>query len=425
MRPLDPVFGCVLGCALLLTALARTDAAPLGEVMTDMGVAGAVVAQPGALACPVSEWGPVRAVAETAPAALQSLALAAGVPWVVTTQSDADAAGLAIVVRSVDGRVLPALRPGAPPIAPRVYAAPNGALRVVWAEERAGAESGAPQEPTTLGLPRSLWTAWYAAGRWSTPRRIYAAPWVNWGETTAAPLVADAVGTVHLAVGADPDPGPASAVIHVRMHGDSVAVTERPIYGATHYTSIAIGTGGSIRIAYVAPDSSERGHPATVFLLQKASATRSWESPILLSQMPGRTPTELRLLETPEGALTVVWGQSEPGDVWATSLVAMHSPDRGRSWKRPALVSTEGVVDHLRVARDGCGHVQLVGRRQPATGGAEELVHATLTATGWTAPAVLAAPYGGLGDLQVGADGRLLLVWQGVRDGQAVLLSRE
>lgn len=319
--------------------------------------------------------------------------------------------GAQITVQTHADRSVPPLTTPSEPVAPRAVATPAGDLVVIWGEKHKSTP-----DRGGLDFPHTLWSARYTAGRWTAPHRLYKADWIAWDEVTTSGPVVDSAGVIHLAAGVNRLGSQPAAIVHLALHGDRQEVREVPIFGAAHYVSLATGPGDALRIAYIAPDSSARGGPATIYLLERLSTQRDWAPPLLLAQAPMYPPTEVRIVAAHGGGVAVVWGQGSKGSIWARSLQAMMTTDAGRTWSRPVELDVHGTIDRLGVAMDACGRTHVVGRRTGDTDGSQ-LVRATLSTRGWSFLIVQEPAYLGYADLTTDRFGRAHLVWWRGRAG--------
>lgn len=239
----------------------------------------------------------------------------------------------------------------------------RGVLHLIWGEplNATGADS-------MSWLP-ALGSVWYAnyteATGWSDPEVVVrATDELRWA-LDLAEVVVDSEDRIHAAV---VDLGEPRALIHVvRTPGvgwrSTRLVSETSTYSG--YTSLAVGEGGHVYLAYIGPDRSparpRRSDANSLFLLRSVDGGRSWVPPLLISRSGNRQATSVRALVSPDGAIHLVWGQNLTGGIVAQVIRHSVSHDGGHTWSSPDDLDTPDFFrGDLRATVDRCGAVHIV-----------------------------------------------------------------
>gem|GEM_PF-3878806 len=296
---------------------------------------------------------------------------------------------------------------------PRAVLDGDGILHVVWAE---------PREPRPVRREdwmflssrfASLWHATYASERgWSQPERVYGSSRISWVHGTGD-LAFDSLAGLN-GVTADDS---ARALIHMtfragQWHSDRIPrIASVPVY-----SSIAASGDGRLYVAYVDADRSVRSDANSVFLVRSPDAGRTWLPPQLISRSGENRATQIEAMVSPDGTVHLVWAQNLSGELLPEVVRHIASRDGGETWSPAEDVDVPDGFGTLHAVADGCGAVHLayeVVVEPGAEGGSErgQLWYARW-AGGWTA---LAQPFGDLNSTEVALaaspGGSPLLVW--------------
>jgi hypothetical protein len=261
-------------------------------------------------------------------------------------------------------------------------------LHVLWGDTG----DTLPRDPRSYGnrepALRALWYAQWRSGRWSTPRRIYAARQIYWDELTASALIDDAGGGLHVAFAAIDSVG--SAVVHLssdasdpRVWRASVSRLELPVT----YVALAVGDSHTLALAFVSSVISPVPHQDALFVMRSLDNGVSWSQPRLVTRETEEPALEPHMFFRNQ-TLELLWtaqpvGRFTDGRVWHATLAADGTDLTPRS-----VLVLSGATNGSRVAMDACGTLHLVLREFRHVGGPEgrsELAYARFAQDHWTA----------------------------------------
>jgi hypothetical protein len=239
--------------------------------------------------------------------------------------------------------------------APKAILDPAGTLHLLWAD---------PQRPDSVRRTRfmpqltSIWYASFAGGKWSAPERVYTSTGVMIFSADEGSLLLDSTGRLHFTFLEWRHP---RGLVHVtRSAGHWVSATI-PFTSHALYGSLTPGRGGALYLAYVAPDTTLTRDAGSVFLTHSPDAGKTWERPVLVSRSGRMQATSVRALMSREGVLHLVWGQNLTGGLVAQVIRHVESRDGGRAWTTPSDLPTDpSFRSDLRAAIDDCGVIHVI-----------------------------------------------------------------
>lgn len=213
-------------------------------------------------------------------------------------------------------------------------------LHLVWGEpedENLGAENWAL-------LPiRSLWHATYHPERgWSRAEEVFRHRSLFWSPALGT-LGRTPEGGVHLVLNIRPD-----TLVYLKRN--ATEWIDRAIFArGASYTDAVVSRGGHILIGYIGSGEDEDLPPSaahSVFVVSSDDGGLQW-SPAAQIQLSTRgKATDLHLLGSPGGAVTLLWGQNRSGGLWPEAVRLVRSEDGGRTWSRPGdLEAAYGSLD--------------------------------------------------------------------------------
>jgi hypothetical protein len=176
-----------------------------------------------------------------------------------------------------------------------------------------------------------------------------------WNQVQAN-LAFDSAGRLHAAVADFAHPG---ALVHLTHRSGTWHRTEVAT-GAAGYSSVATGPDGRVYLAYIGPDTTHLSDANSVFLVRSPDGGRTWSSPRLISRSGRRQATEVRALVAPDGTLHLVWSQNLSGGLRAEVARHVFSRDRGETWSAPDDLDAPDGFAQLRAVVDRCGSVHVV-----------------------------------------------------------------
>jgi len=186
---------------------------------------------------------------------------------------------------------------------PKIVAAPNGEIHLVWAEFDSTRHDVIDWPG---GLQTTLWHSVFTHASWSTPEEIFRATALSWTKDDGH-LAIDRSGALHAVVWAIR--GQNTGVAH--LHRDAAGWRAEHIpYASLHDATALHVSGDSVVIAFVG-DSFEPSDTTGVTVLLSTDSGATWSKPVVVRRLGGRTAVHPQFIRTEE-RLLLVWGESAP-----------------------------------------------------------------------------------------------------------------
>ncbi len=300
---------------------------------------------------------------------------------------------------------------------PRALLDTDGTLHLLWAEPADGWRPVKRWE--WAGFRQHYGTLWHAAYApatgWTSPVRIYASSHITWHHGMAEAAFDPATG-LHGVIADDA----AGTMVHLsRAQG---AWETRPIPGiarAPVYISVAVDGSGRVYVAYVDALRGTRGDANSVFLVRSPDGGRTWLPPQLISRSGGDLATQLRVLAAPDGTAHLVWAKNVSGGLEPQVIRHVRSGDKGETWSAPEDVDIPDGLGTLNATVDACGAVHVIHESHADERNAQSDVRRLFYARWNGRWSTLESPFGDLNsteaDMVAGSDGFPELVWTVVR----------
>ena len=191
---------------------------------------------------------------------------------------------------------------------PKVLAAPNGDVHLLWAEF-----DSAQHDVLNWGSGRktALWHSVLAHGAWSVPQMVFKGEWLEWPES-GGNVAVDSAGVVHVVLFSSG--GPNSGIMHF--------VRSRTGWRANHtpYTSLQTAVhplGDSVLVAFVG-DSYSPSDTTGVTVAISPDRGATWASSVVVDRLGGRFASSLQFIRSSKD-LYLAWGES-PQRQWRDTL---------------------------------------------------------------------------------------------------------
>jgi hypothetical protein len=263
------------------------------------------------------------------------------------------------VATSVDGapnvEVLLAPRGHEDLHAPRIAVDGSGMLHMVWGKVRIRRPPGASEDVHSF----DVWASSYWRGRWLTPRRVadLNGPW--WDHTLPSELVRTASGDLHaMAPSFRSDSN--AYLLHVARIAGRWTTSRVAAQGTATYT--ALGTrNDSLFLAFVAPVIGPAPDASSVWFQLSPDGGRHWERPVLVSRSGELSARELRIVPERSGEIALVWARKrEPNDFFSGVLWMSRSRDLGRTWAPPSATRPAERLHVMGAVEQATGVIDVV-----------------------------------------------------------------
>lgn len=187
---------------------------------------------------------------------------------------------------------------------PKIIAAANGDIHLVWAEFASKAANVAEWVGAAQG---TLWHAALRNGRWSDPEVAYRSSSLRWTRDDGH-LAVDAAGALHAVLWSLEESF--AGIVHLRRDGSGWrARTLGP--GTLNPAAAVHAAGDSITVAYFGNSADSSDH-AGVTLVQSANRGESWGSARVIRRLRGRGASHPQFARTRD-RLALVWAESRSG----------------------------------------------------------------------------------------------------------------
>jgi hypothetical protein len=238
---------------------------------------------------------------------------------------------------------------------PRIAVDDSGTLHMVWIRY------------VSHPLPRSedvadttfIWTARYRGNRWERPQRLTWFLGGHWTSGSASDLVRSANGDLHIIVPTRAfDPG--RYIIALSRHRGQWSVQKVPTTATVLYSSLTT-RNDSLFAGLVMPVFGPGTDVNSVWFAMSPDGGRRWEAPVLVSRSYDLAARELRVVAQRSGTIRLLWVRAgEPTDFFSRVLWTMSSRDLGRTWREPANVSPSSRLTILGADEGAEGMIDLV-----------------------------------------------------------------
>jgi hypothetical protein len=186
---------------------------------------------------------------------------------------------------------------------PKILAASNGRIHLVWAEFDSARHDVLDW---VGGRKTTLWHAVFTDGGWSTPREILRASALEWGKAAGA-LTTDRSGALHVVVWAwNPK---TSGVMHLREDSTDWLAEPIPYSSLSHETAIQ-ALGDSILIAFVG-DSFGSSDTTGVSVVLSPNRGVTWTSSTVIHRLAGRHADHPEFIFNGKNSY-LVWAEAPP-----------------------------------------------------------------------------------------------------------------
>lgn len=302
-------------------------------------------------------------------------------------------------------------------MSPRALLGADGTLHMLWTEPGSWRPTVRADWTGTLMNTGSLWHATYMPKQgWDPAGRVYAASQV-WFDVGTGDITLDPAGGLQALLGDDST----RALMHLTRNGNTWRAGPIPGIGLPVYSSIAVDSAGRVYVAYVAPDRSVQRDANSVFFVQSPDGGRTWLPPRLISRSGNAQATRIHALATPGGTVHLVWAQNVSGGIVPEVIRHVVSRDAGGTWSAAEDIDVPDGLGSTQAALDLCGAVHVTHEAvvEDETGQEERgrIWYARWDGA-WSA---LEQPFGELNSteaaLAADPDGTLHLVWFVVRPG--------
>jgi hypothetical protein len=129
--------------------------------------------------------------------------------------------------------------------------------------------------------------------------------------------------------------------------------------GPPAYSSIAVGGDRRLYVAYVDADRSVRSDGNSVFLVRSPDAGRTWLQPQLISRSGANRATQVQVIAGPDGTVHLVWAQNLSGGLLPEVVRHVSSSDAGETWSSADDIDVPDGFGVLHGVADGCGGVHM------------------------------------------------------------------
>lgn len=303
-------------------------------------------------------------------------------------------------------------------MSPRALLGQDGTLHMLWTEPgdwrpRARDDWGGG----TLMNTASLWHATYTPEEgWGGADQVYAASQI-WFDIGTGDNTLDPAGGLHVVIGDDSR----QELMHLTYSGDGWRAERIPGIGLPVYSSIAVDSAGQVYVAYVAPDRTVSSDANSVFFVQSPDGGRTWLPPQLISRSGNAQATQIHVLTAASGTVHLVWAQNVTGGIAPQVIRHVVSRDGGGTWSAAEDVDILDGLGSTHAVIDPCGAVHVThGAAVDDEDSQDEQARLWYARWdgGWSA---LEQPFGKLNsaeaDLALDPDGTLHLVWFVIHPG--------
>ncbi|HEX6042821.1 hypothetical protein [Longimicrobium sp.] len=302
-------------------------------------------------------------------------------------------------------------------ISPRVLLGDDEILHAFWGEPAAGWQPAVRADwISSATYTASLWHATYTPDKgWSPASPVYAAARIGWSDGMGD-VAPDPVAGLHAVIVDDT----ARTLVHLAYSEGEWRARRIPGVELPAYSSIAVDDDGQVYVAYVAPDRTVESDANSVFLVRSPDHGRTWLPPRLISRSGSAQATQVHVLATQRG-VHLVWAQNVTRGVVPQVVRHLVSGDGGDTWSAAEDLDIPDELGSLRTVADSCGAVHVTYEAVVYDEqGAEE--RGGLWYARWDgAWSALEQPFGSLNsteaDLAAGSDGAPRLVWSVVHPG--------
>ena len=231
---------------------------------------------------------------------------------------------------------------------PKIAAAPNGSVHLVWAEF----ESTQPDESTWDMAPiTTLWHSVFSGGRWSVPRQAFAASGLQW-PWNAGNIAVDAAGRLHVAVWAWRDS--VAGMMHLVGSAAGWQAYRTP-YRSRQQAAVAT-LGDSVLLAVVEP-SFDTADTTGVTIAVSPGRDAAWTTTAVLRTFRERQASSLHFVRS-DTSLFLAWAESPPRQFSRDTLRIVRVDDRVRATPVLDLALPPGASTAAVVA--GCGNLAFI-----------------------------------------------------------------
>jgi hypothetical protein len=232
---------------------------------------------------------------------------------------------------------------------PKIVAAPNGDVHLVWAEF-----DSIRHDALTWGdgFQTALWHSVFRNGSWSPAEEILRSTALQWTQDDGHVAI-DRAGALHAVVWAVR--GQQAGV--VRVHRDASGWRAEPISGATRPPAAIEAIGDSLLIAFVG-DSFQSADTTGVTVLRSSDHGVTWSKPVVVQRMGGRFAWHPQFVPTEKGTL-LLWVESAPGRFSRDTLRVVRLGESLRPTPVASLSLPPGSATYS-VAAMPCGEVSIL-----------------------------------------------------------------
>jgi hypothetical protein len=240
--------------------------------------------------------------------------------------------------------------------APRAFVDGDGTLHVVWAEPGDWRPVLRQDWGDFASHYGSLWHATYRPRRgWTVPERVYAGSQIRWSHGTGD-MTLDHAGVLHGLVTDEAT----QELIYLTLGGPGRQTRPVPAVQGPVYSSIAVGEHGETYVAFINADRSVQSDANSVFLVRSPDGGRTWLPPQLISRSGERQATAVQVLVAGDAGVHLVWAQNLSGGLSPEVVRHVVSRDGGETWSAPDDADIPNGLGTLMAAVDRCGCVHII-----------------------------------------------------------------
>ncbi len=185
---------------------------------------------------------------------------------------------------------------------PKIAAAPDGDVHLIWAEFDSTQQSISSWDSAPM---TTLWHSVFANARWSVPRQVLEADWIEWPRG-GGNVAVDAVGRVHLVAWTVRDS--VAGIEHVI--GSSAGWRANRTPAKRRHQAAVEAIGDSIFLAFTEA-SFDPSDTTGVTLALSPNGGTEWTATAVIQRLGGRQASSLHLIRR-GASLYLAWAESPP-----------------------------------------------------------------------------------------------------------------